>query len=393
MKTGSKERFMNLCRHHRILLWDIYESEQIFHFSIASGDFKKLIPLAKKAGVVPHIENKNGAPVCGKKLRRNLTLVIALIFFLGALYGLSGYVWTIEISGQQEYTKERLLKTLLEIDVRPGMKRKDLNCDKIETYLRKSYDNLSWISAEEVGSRLQIKVKEGKKTISVQEEEQAVHLIANVDGVVESAVTQSGTPIVRKGDVVKKGDVLISGLVDVKNDSKEVISQIPVAASGSVIIKANLSYENKLKKNYNKKVFQDERICIYRFWFGDKNILLKNPIKSFDKSFKYDIINKVCMEEPVRIIQSTYFPYYFEKASYTKQEAENICRKAFREYVAGLLEEGCKVESESVDFVQKGSGYELKGMVTCRVPQRSTAVISAEEWSVNNQDAENREDS
>ncbi len=187
------------------------------------------------------------------------------------------------------------LEALNEMDVHIGMKRSRLECDQIETYLRKKYDNLSWVSAEEVGSRLMIKVKEGTKTITSEKKEEPHHIIANVDGEVDSIVTALGTPKVRKGDKVKRGDVLISGFVKMTDDSNEVVGRTAVPASGSVIVAAEVPFEKKITKSYQKKVTAGSTKTIYDIDLFGLAFSLKNPLKHLDKSYKYDIITTVCV--------------------------------------------------------------------------------------------------
>ena len=50
-----------------------------------------------------------------------------------------------------------------------------------------------------------------------------------------SMITRAGTPKVKPGDEVEKGQILVSGIVDVYNDAKEVVNQRPVSADADIL--------------------------------------------------------------------------------------------------------------------------------------------------------------
>lgn len=47
-------------------------------------------------------------------------------------------------------------------------------------------------------------------------------------------VTRQGTPLVRAGDEIKKGQELVSGIVDITDDSQEVIRYAYVQADADI---------------------------------------------------------------------------------------------------------------------------------------------------------------
>ena len=157
---------MNMCRHHRIDLWKIQRSDKVV-FCLSAGDFKKIQPLVKKTGICPHIQEKKGFPFCLWKMRTQWTFYSGFLLFLLFLSFLSSFVWEIRFQGQCTYTKETLLKTVNSLQVYRGMKRSRLVCDDIEKSLREIYPDISWVSAEEKGSRLVISIKEAEKEVEL----------------------------------------------------------------------------------------------------------------------------------------------------------------------------------------------------------------------------------
>ena len=58
---------------------------------------------------------------------------------------------------------------------------------------------------------------------TLQEEAVPCDLIADLDGEIVSMTTRSGVPKMKTGDTCQKGDLLISGIVEILNDSQEVV--------------------------------------------------------------------------------------------------------------------------------------------------------------------------
>ena len=59
-------------------------------------------------------------------------------------------------------------------------------------------------------------------------------------------ITRAGTPKVKPGDEVEKGQILVSGIVDVYNDAKEVVNQRPVSADADIFVRVDIPYEEHL---------------------------------------------------------------------------------------------------------------------------------------------------
>ena len=366
-------------------------SEHKITFSLSVKDYKRLGKISRKSRVVPHILERRGRPFIVFRGKKNWTFLVAMFLFLIMLQIYSGFIWKIEITGQREYTKEELLEAIKKVKIYPGMRKSDLNCDSIETYLRKKYDRLSWVSAEEVGSRLVIKVKEGTKTLLSGKEEEPMHIVADCDGVVTEIVVAKGTSVVKSGQKVKKGDILIRGIVEIKDDSHTVIERTPIQANGTIKIETTIKDEKKYPLSYQKKKYTGETQIRYIFQGGNKRLSIKNPLKQFDKSAKYDIINEVCYTNnnhlfglDVTLYRQTCRAYHEEKCFY---DEEQMKKKASTDMVSLLKEyekKGCTILDKQALLWRRKKDWLLRTSVHMIVPQKTTREVKQEEWSVEN---------
>ena len=128
-----------------------------------------------------------------------------------------------------------------------GMKKKSLNCSAIAASIREEYPQTAWVSARTEGTRLVITVKEGDfQNKKKKEKVEPCNLTATESGTVVKIITRAGVPRIRPGENCKTGDVLVSGCLELKNDSQEVTRYEYVHADADIYIKRKLSYYAEL---------------------------------------------------------------------------------------------------------------------------------------------------
>ena len=75
-------------------------------------------------------------------------------------------------------------------------------------------------------------------------ENNTVHVALKEDNDVKEKVVQFAKEYVKKGDKVKPGDVLISGVVEIKDDAGEIAEETLVRAQGDVYAISKIKYED-----------------------------------------------------------------------------------------------------------------------------------------------------
>lgn len=384
---------MNMCRHHNIAMWHIQKKENVY-FSVYASEFIKLIPLSLKTSTKPHIVRKKGLPFRIQNMKRNWTFYSGFFVFLILLSVLSSFVWEITYNGQSSYSKETLEKTVESMDVYTGMKRSRLDCDAIEKRIREIYPDISWVSAEEMGSVLKISIKEGKKTITHEKASAPKHLTALYDGVVQSIMVNRGIARVKKGQRVKKGDILISGVVPITDDNNEVAENMAVAAKGEVTILAEKKISEPIPVRYQKKVYTGKILRGFYIVLGNQSFSLKNPLKRFDNSLKYDTMNTVCVNRiihplsyPVRITEREYREYRTENAVYSRNELKEVGMKNYRHMLDNLTGEEMELVNHSAVLKQKDKeNWLLQGKISFLCKKMGSRAVTEKEVQVKKAD-------
>ena len=133
---------------------------------------------------------------------------------------------------------QEILDFLKEEGIVHGIQRSKISCSAIATTIRENYNDITWVSARIEGTCLVITVKEGIFTDAVEKEENTpCNLTADQNGVIVRMITRAGYPKMHVGEECHIGDVLVSGCLELKNDSQEVVRYEGVHADADIYIK------------------------------------------------------------------------------------------------------------------------------------------------------------
>lgn len=261
-------RFLNLCSKNGIILWRIsYDIERKVRAYIRLKDFYLLKPYLKKTKTQLHIINKKGFPFwCFRHPRLKWMFVIGFVGMCIWFYSFS-FIWDIQINGNNNISTNELQQYLKTQNISKGLRSKEINCTNLEYLIRKEFQEIGWVSAYIDKTCLYIDIKESLYDEFHDypvEDGRAYHLTANKDAVIESIITQKGTPVVTAGTQVRKGDMLVLGECIILDDIGEVKDVLNVKAKAIVYGNVQyhfLSYLNELEimslriaDNYNNKI-------------------------------------------------------------------------------------------------------------------------------------------
>lgn len=380
---------MNMCRHHRINLWKI-EREEAVIFSLSVRDFKRIQPMVRKTGVCPHIKDKRGLPFFLWQIRTNWTFYSGFLLFMIWLSILSSFVWEIQFQGQCTYTKETLLKTVHSLDVHRGMKRSRLVCDDIEKSIREIYPDISWVSAEEKGSRLVISIKEAEKRMEREKGGRPCHLVAAYGGVVKSISVNRGIAAVKVGQRVKKGQVLISGILPITGDDDAVVEKVPVVAKGEVQLYVEQEISEEIPVQIRDKKYTGRTLTKYEYILGGTSIYIKSPIKRFNKSCKYDIMTTIFQEHTIQpfdfVLQKRiyeYREYQWSTKNRTKNEIQKEGNTIYQQQLRKVTDGKYKLVTHHAKIRYTSAGiWKLEGRLGFICDRCIKRYVAEKEWQV-----------
>ena len=356
--TQSPERFLNLCAYHKIKVWNLVNKNDIYEMNLSIQDFFRLKSICKKTGTIIQITGKYGLPFFfyRNKKRKAFFIGIFLSFFI--LFFLSGYIWNIHVEGNVHNSTQSILGYLERIDVHHGASKKKLDCALIAEKLRGEFPNITWVSAKITGSRLLLEIKENDNIYKEKiPEKGAYDLIADKTGKIVSMVTRKGTPLKKTGELCKKGEILVSGRLDILNDSKEIEKYEYTDADADIYVEYPLEYYQQFSMTYQKPIYTGKQKKGYLLQVGDYyfDFKRKPPWETFDTTTN---LKQLYLTEnfklPIFYGSSTDYEYQTGEFVYTEKEAREKVESHLSILLKSLEEKGVQISENHVKInIQK----------------------------------------
>ncbi|MCX8130268.1 MAG: sporulation protein YqfD [Clostridia bacterium] len=359
------EKFINICIHRQIFLWDINRhKDSSMTLKVSIKGFKMLRPVIKKTRCRAKILKKRGMPFLLNRYRSRKTFILGAFAFAFLFYVLTSFIWAVEIYGNNKVDSQILIDKLALYGARPGSFKFRVDTNKIADNMMLEIKELSWIGVALKGTKIKVTVVERVKPPQLIPKDEPCDIIAYRDGVVKSITAKIGQKSIKVGDTVTKGQVLISGTLISEN--KEVAPKY-VHSTGEVL--ARTWYESRVPVNMKiqEKVRTGKKKDNYTL------VLFSKPIKLFHKSKLYENYDRIEIKKKLSIGEDLILPFgvvvdrYYENQLVEREidleEAKRIAAdKAYKE-AADQISEEAKVVKRELDFIEKDDGGLIASVV------------------------------
>ena len=342
------ERFLNLAATKDIYLWDIKRIDYtILKMKTTIEGFKSLKEIVKKVGCQVEIIDKIGLPFVLYKFRNRKMLGIGIVIFLILVMFLSSIVWDIEIIGNSIIDTQDIIKFLENENIKLGMIKYKIDKDYIEELILNQFEIFSFVNIETKGTKLILEVKE--QTLPPEQLDMSIpcNIVANKKGVIIKAIARNGKTLVRKGDIVEKGQILITGIIDKEDEYTLVHSEGEVLAYTRYSIKVEEPIIKTIKEETGEVIkFQEIKIGKKAFQLFKEEI----PFKYYNENIKEIDFFKNKIKLPFKIFTHEY------KEVELKEIKQNIDFLKKSTYIQGVLElnekipEDAKIQSKDVKY-------------------------------------------
>lgn len=316
------ERLMNLCSNKGILIWNSKRKKTtLLEANVSIKDFRQIVKFAKQAKCKVNIKQKRGLPFIFNKYRKRKIFFFSLILIIVAIISLSNFVWNIEVIGNEKIDKEEIIQTLKKEGLEIGTFKNKVDTKEIINKMRLDRNDLAWVGIDIRGTNAIVKVVEADKKPDIIKEDEYCNIVATKAGIIEKVNAINGTPLVKKGDVIKEGTPVIGGWLEGKFTGTRYVH-----ANGSVQAKVWYTQNEKidLKQVVSRKTENEETKYSVRI-----NNFTINFYKTLSKFKKYDTIEqnkKIKLFSdfylPVEIIQKNNYELIEETITYTKEQAK-----------------------------------------------------------------------
>lgn len=368
--TGrSPERFFNLCRSSKILLWNIACEKEEYRFFLLLPDFYRIRPFARKAGVRVRIQEKLGLPFFLYRNRKRKLFAVGVASFFLLLFVLSRFIWNISFSGNLLFTDDMLTGQLREIGVCYGMPKRGVDCDRIEEELRSRCSRIVWVSAHVSGTRLQIRIRENETADGIPlREESPRNLVAETAGTVVSILVRAGKAAVQPGDEVEKGQILVEGMLPVTNDSGEVERTLFVRADADIRLRTTKIYREWVPHFQTVRSYTGKKQRGFRLRAGAVDILAMPPLAGKRNWDLTGVSRQIVLFGdfflPVWTEAITAREYEKVERKRTKTELNDLTKAVHERKLQKLTEKGVQIIENDVKILDNSNGWIICGSMT-----------------------------
>lgn len=350
---GAYERFLNLCANNGVALWDLCPAPKGYEANLYAADFFKLSPFSKKCRTRVRIKRKYGLPFYVNRHRKRKAFALGIVFCGFFIFLLSQFIWNISIEGNLSISRQTLMEYLSEDQITYGTRKSHIDCKQLAADIRNRFPDIIWVSVKMEGTGLYLNVQENTDlNLYEKRSYEASDLVADADGTVESIITRSGTPLVSKGDTVKKGDILVSGEMEITDDAGEVASRVYTAADADIYVKTDIQYNDILQMNYRAAEYTGRKRYGGYVKIGGKYLGIDGGTGSFETS---DIF---CTEKQAHILKDFYLPfsagyivakeYRYLTKTYRPSEAQKIAEERLQKFLSENEEKGVQIFQNNV---------------------------------------------
>ena len=222
-----------------------------------------------------------------KRIKHKRAIILAVIVSLVITLITSNMVWDIRVSGNEKLTDARIIEELSECGFEIGDTWLFSSRSEAESEFLRKVPEVSWININRRGTVAYVNVIE-KNDTDTQENgnpDGYANIVAACDCVIEEITVTSGTALVNPGDVVKKGDILICGVMPIESGGGFC------HADGKIIGRMSECIFENVEREYEKRSVKRRKLCDLNINFFNFSI---NIFKLYGNSTEgCDIIENV----------------------------------------------------------------------------------------------------
>ncbi len=366
-------RLLNLMMRENIDHFDLKRTEEgEITFHLLEKEYKILMSILDKTDIKVYSVYCKGIPFVIKAHRNRGGLVFGLMIYLAIIFSSSLFIWDIKVESTTDTPHNVIIKNLETLGCYEGAFVPSIDFENLCIDYVDKYTDFSWVSVNLKGTVAYVEIQE--KKLHGDESDTPRNLIASYGGIIEDYSVYQGRSQVEAGNVVKKGDLLVSGIVDNKDGDFSLCR-----AKGEVMATVDATLTVEVPYNYQKQVYtgrryEEKRIRFFNLtfpYFSDKvpKGLTCTSLSEADSAVLFERI-----ELPLSIEKTVYREYTAKDFIYSEDEAKKAAEAMMKRKIATELP---TAELISVEAEEKKteSSYILTLNIKCRMDITTPADI------------------
>lgn len=273
------ERFINLTTRNGINVWNLKPVQNGLTATMQVYDYKNIRSIASKSKLRLRVTGRHGLPFYAQRYKQRAGLLIGAVIGIVLIAVLSKFIWYIDAPPTKSLSTSQILSALEEDNVKVGSYINSIDTENTERKLILKNEQIGWISLNIMGSTMSVNIEEKAPKPDTPDFKTPCNIKANNDGVITSIKTARGETKVMKGSGVVKGDLLVSGIVETKQETIEYVH-----ASAEIMADVIYKKEYIIPKSYEYYSLTDNRTDRYMCGILNFYFPCSLSFKSYDDS-------------------------------------------------------------------------------------------------------------
>ena len=343
--SENYRKVINETSTSKIKILQVKQSGNSVYIKIHLKDEETLEKILSNGDIEHKIFCRRGLPILFFKYKHRLGVIIGILIFFSVLFLSPKFIWEVNITGIDKLSYKEVEALLYDAGVNLGAFSPFIDRSQACSEILLNTDNISWISVNIRGGVANVEILERDYTAAASLKGDAANIVAKKDGYIIDTDIKRGFRIVKDESVVKKDELLVSGIYDTgKMVTRYVYSEARVNAIVNDIFTEKIPLKNNLKV-YGKEIVVEKSIKI----FGKTINISKNTSLNASKydtiireeSFPFSLFDRL----PVTVISVSFLPYTEVTQLMTDSEALKLAKK----YVDGKMSAADYVEIISTE--------------------------------------------
>ncbi|MCT4594593.1 MAG: sporulation protein YqfD [Anaeromicrobium sp.] len=351
----SLEKFINYAIARGIFLWDIRRIDYTtMEAKVGLRAYKELRHVVKKAGCRVKIKVKIGYPFFMYKIKKRKIFMGGFIFFLISIFIMTSFIWSIDVKGCETINPSEIKNYVKNHGVKIGEWKYDVNREELEKKIIIDFNKIAWVGMEFKGTKALIEIVEKVEPPPKINKHMPCDIIAKKDGVIKRVIAKEGDALVKEGDIVKKGQCLVTGII-----AREGVENRYVHAFGEVMAKTYYEERDEISlinvekiKTGEKKTKRIIKLGNSQIIWGEENIPYKNVLMER----KHKTLPKWRNSNfPVEVIIEEYYEVNIRKNKLNKSNVKKMLFDKMMVNVYEIIPKDGKIINKNIVFTEENS--------------------------------------
>ena len=158
-----------------------------------------------------------GLPGIIYRHRKRWGCAVGALLFAGIVAFSGTRIWSVQVTGNKEVQSGEIREILADMDCGVGDRIKSIDFDQLCNDFLLRCKKVAWISVNMVGTHANVEVREILPGAEV-DDGVLYNVVAAEDGQIDRVASVEGKPVVAIGDTVRAGELLISGIIDYREN-------------------------------------------------------------------------------------------------------------------------------------------------------------------------------